>query len=76
MSARTPSDEGFLSRWSRRKRDGEGEELPAAPPAAPATEAAAPATSDATEPEPELVEPPSLVELVETTPLRGVVSRP
>lgn len=60
MSARTPSDEGFLSRWSRRKRDGEGEELPAAPPAAPATEAAAPATSDATEPEPELVEPPSL----------------
>lgn len=59
MSTRTPSDEGFLTRWSRRKREGEGEDLPATPPA-PATETAAPATPEVAEPEAELVEPPSL----------------
>ncbi len=59
MSTRTPSDEGFLTRWSRRKREGEGEELPATPPA-PATDTAAPATPEVAEPEPEMVEPPSL----------------
>ena len=60
MSTRTPSDEGFLSRWSRRKREGEPEEQPAPLPAAPATESAAPAATEAPEPEVEMVEPPSL----------------
>jgi hypothetical protein len=60
MSTRTPSEEGFLSRWSRRKREGEPEEQPAPLPAAPATESAAPAATEAPEPEVEMVEPPSL----------------
>jgi len=60
MSTRMPSDEGFLSRWSRRKREGEPEEQPAPLPAAPATESAAPAATEAPEPEVEMVEPPSL----------------
>mgnify|MGYP001807839547 CR=1 FL=1 len=59
MSTRAPEDEGFLSRWSRRKR-----ELaePAATPA-PALEQPADATPQAAEAvpaEPEPVEPPSL----------------
>lgn len=60
MSTRTPSDEGFLSRWSRRKREGEGEEQTAPLPAAPAPESDAPATTEASQPEAEIVEPPSL----------------
>lgn len=60
MSTRTPSDEGFLSRWSRRKREGEPEEQPAPLPATPVTEAAAPVSADAIEPELEMIEPPSL----------------
>ena len=60
MSTRTPSDEGFLSRWSRRKREGEPEEQPASLPAAPASESAAPAATEAPEPEVEMIEPPSL----------------
>lgn len=60
MSTRTPSDEGFLSRWSRRKREGEPEEQAPPLPAAPATEGAAPASAEAPEPEVEMVEPPSL----------------
>lgn len=59
MSTRTPSDEGFLLRWSRRKREGEGHDLPATPPA-PAAETAAPVAPEAAEPAPEPVEPPSL----------------
>jgi hypothetical protein len=61
MSTRTPSDEGFLSRWSRRKRGAEPdgdkgvETLPAEQ-----TAAEVPAEADAAQPEPELVEPPSL----------------
>jgi len=65
MSAGTPEDEGFLSRWSRRKRDPvERDEAPPAPP--PVAEL--PAVARATDPEvadpevaePEPVEPPSL----------------
>ncbi len=59
MSAGAPPDEGFLSRWSRRKREpGEGDQAPLGPPPAQL-----PAEAQATEPEPpepELVEPPSL----------------
>ncbi|MDP3256477.1 MAG: DUF3306 domain-containing protein [Bosea sp. (in: a-proteobacteria)] len=60
MSTRTPSDEGFLSRWSRRKREGEPEEHSAPLPATPVTEAEAPVGAEAIEPEAETVEPPSL----------------
>jgi hypothetical protein len=59
MSAGTPEDEGFLSRWSRRKRElAEPETVPAlARPAELPAEAAAVETETV---EPEMVEPPSL----------------
>ncbi|HEY5797754.1 MAG TPA: DUF3306 domain-containing protein [Bosea sp. (in: a-proteobacteria)] len=59
MSAGAPEDEGFLSRWSRRKRE---QAEPAATPA-PALEQpadATPRTAEAAPAEPEPVEPPSL----------------
>lgn len=59
MSTRSPEDEGFLSRWSRRKR--ELAEQAATP--APASEQSADATAQTAEAapsEPEPVEPPSL----------------
>ncbi|WP_332682424.1 DUF3306 domain-containing protein [Bosea sp. (in: a-proteobacteria)] len=56
-------DDGFLGRWSRRKR--EAAAGPAAPPAAPPVEPEpAPVSAPPAEPEPEPVEPPSL-ELVD-----------
>ena len=62
MSAGTPEDEGFLSRWSRRKRElAEPELAPVqiAPEAGlPAEAAAQPAEPESAEPE--MVEPPSL----------------
>lgn len=61
MSARTPQDEGFLSRWSRRKRGAEPAEdksVETLPAELPASEVSAEAA--AAQPEPELVEPPSL----------------
>lgn len=62
MSADTPQDEGFLSRWSRRKRElAEPEAVPASParPAElPAEAATQPIETQAAEPE--MVEPPSL----------------
>jgi hypothetical protein len=63
MSAGTPEDEGFLSRWSRRKRElAEPEVLPAQP--APPVELPAEVAANAAEPEAaepdEMVEPPSL----------------
>lgn len=62
MSAGTPEDEGFLSRWSRRKRElAEPEIAPVqvAPEAGlPAEAVAQPVETEAAEPE--MVEPPSL----------------
>ncbi|PZN98906.1 MAG: hypothetical protein DCF30_13020 [Hyphomicrobiales bacterium] len=63
MSAGTPEDEGFLSRWSRRKRDlAEAKASPASP--APGAELPTEATETETAAtevvEPEMVEPPSL----------------
>ncbi|WP_372421766.1 DUF3306 domain-containing protein [Salinarimonas chemoclinalis] len=47
------SGEGFLSRWSRRKREELREEAPEAPPASAASALPAPAPEPAPEPEPE-----------------------
>lgn len=62
MSADTPQDEGFLSRWSRRKRElAEPEAVPASlarPAELPAEAATQPIETQAAEPE--MVEPPSL----------------
>lgn len=57
MSKQDQDDEGFLTRWSRRKREiAASETAPPAPPAVLPAEAASPAP----EPEPEMIEPPSL----------------
>lgn len=61
MSAGAPEDEGFLSRWSRRKRElAEPEAVPAspAPPAERPAEVAQAAETEVAEPE--MIEPPSL----------------
>src|SRR5688500_7622030 len=59
MSTGMPEDEGFLSRWSRRKRElAEPEAQPAPAPQEPAD--MAPQTAEAVTQEPEPVEPPSL----------------
>jgi hypothetical protein len=64
---RTPDDDGFLTRWSRRKRELEAEAkapVPAEPTPAPQLpqEAGSSGAGQAAsaEPEPEMVEPPSL----------------
>ncbi len=61
MSTSGPQDEGFLSRWSRRKRGAEPDDdkgVDTLPAELPASEVSAEAAM--AEPEPELVEPPSL----------------
>jgi hypothetical protein len=59
MSAGAPEDEGFLSRWSRRKRElAEPEAQPAPVSQQPAD--VAPQTAEPVTAEPEPVEPPSL----------------
>lgn len=59
MSAGDDRDEGFLARWSRRKRDvAEAEPKPLQP--APEALPAGPDEHAAAAPEPEMVEPPSL----------------
>lgn len=59
MSARAPEEEGFLSRWSRRKRElAEPEATPA--PALEQPASAVPQAAEAASAEPEPVEPPSL----------------
>ncbi|MDP3407072.1 DUF3306 domain-containing protein [Bosea sp. (in: a-proteobacteria)] len=63
MSAGSPEDEGFLSRWSRRKRElvERDEAAPALPPAAEVPATARPTDPEVAEvAEPEPVEPPSL----------------
>lgn len=62
MSAGTPEDEGFLSRWSRRKRAlAEPEVAPVEPPRPVELPAEAQAQPVESQPaEPEMVEPPSL----------------
>ncbi|WP_054142987.1 DUF3306 domain-containing protein [Bosea sp. AAP35] len=67
MSATTPEDEGFLGRWSRRKREvaeADARPEPLAPLAERPAEAPVPAVAPDVQPEPpeelELVEPPSL----------------
>jgi hypothetical protein len=57
VSDRDGRDEGFLTRWSRRKREIASEEV-ASPPSAVAPPPVE--TASASEPEPEMVEPPSL----------------
>ena len=62
MSATTPEDEGFLGRWSRRKRQvAEADARPEAlaPPAELPAEVSE-ASAETQQPEPEMVEPPSL----------------
>lgn len=59
MSAGAPEDEGFLSRWSRRKRElAEPQAQPTPAPQQPAD--VTPQTAEAVPAEPEPVEPPSL----------------
>lgn len=59
MSTRDDEDGGFLSRWSRRKRELAEQEKAPAPAMAPAPQLPA-AAPQQPEPEPEMVEPPSL----------------
>ncbi len=60
MSASNDDEGGFLARWSRRKRELAEQDRPAKP-IEPAPAAQLPAVADApAEPEPEMVEPPSL----------------
>ena len=62
MSANDPEDGGFLSRWSRRKRELAEQDQPrsAEPAAPPASVPAAPEAAPEQAPEPEMIEPPSL----------------
>ncbi|MGL4974853.1 MAG: DUF3306 domain-containing protein [Bosea sp. (in: a-proteobacteria)] len=55
----TPDDDGFLSRWSRRKREVEAESKAMAP-VEPAPQEPLPVEAAEAEPAPEMVEPPSL----------------